>query len=175
MTIRPATSNDAAAIARVHVETWQSAYRGIIADEVLDGLSLEDRAARWSDILRREEQATFVAVPEQNGIVGFINGGPERDGREDYDAELYALYVHPGSHGEGVGKRLTATFTQWLIDSGYDSMFVWVLADNPARKFYEKLGGTILDEKTVEIGGRTLLEVAYGWNDLWRLTVNREP
>jgi GNAT superfamily N-acetyltransferase len=98
--------------------------------------------------------------------VGFVNGGPERDGRDEYDAELYALYVLPDWHGRGIGKQLSETFAQSLIDSGYDSMFAWVLAENPARGFYETLGGTLVDERSIEIGGRPLVEVAYGWNDL---------
>lgn len=61
---------------------------------------------------------------------------------------------------------MTATFTRWLIDSGFESMSLWVLAQNPARRFYEQLGGTAVEEKTIEIGGRKLAEVAYGWDDL---------
>ncbi len=44
-------------------------------------------------------------------------------------------------------------------------MLVWVLADNPMRRFYEALGGRLLREKKVEIGGVALDEVAYGWRD----------
>jgi GNAT superfamily N-acetyltransferase len=166
ITIRPATADDAAAIARVHVKTWQSVYRGIVDDEHLDALSVEDRTERWSEILQRSEQATFVASSDKYGIVGFANGGPEREGREDFDAELYAIYILPEWHGRGIGRELVATFTRWLTDSGFDSMIVWVLAQNPARRFYENLGGRNVGNKTIEIGWQTLAEMAYGWDDL---------
>jgi hypothetical protein len=43
---------------------------------------------------------------------------------------------------------------------------VWVLAENPARRFYEALGGKIVFEKRIEIGGASLVEVAYGWEEM---------
>ena len=165
-TIRPATHDDAEAIARIQVETWRSAYRGVIADAFLDTMSEDERRSHWSEILKRPEHATFVAEVEGHGITGFANGGPEREGREDYRGELCGLYVLPDWHGQGVGKRLIATFTRWLVDSGFDTMLVWVLADNPFRRFYERLGGKLVGKKEIEIGNQKLIEVAYGWDDL---------
>ena len=39
--IRPATLEDAPAIARVHVDTWRTTYAGIVPDEHLAKLSYE--------------------------------------------------------------------------------------------------------------------------------------
>ncbi len=52
-------------------------------------------------------------------------------------------------------------------------MLVRVLAENPARKFYEALGGQLLKAKPIEIGGATLDEVAYGWTDIRVIQVDR--
>ena len=41
--MRRAVEGDAAAIAAVHVRAWQVAYRGIVADAILDGLTVPDR------------------------------------------------------------------------------------------------------------------------------------
>jgi hypothetical protein len=49
-------------------------------------------------------------------------------------------------------------------------MLVWVLAKNPYRKFYDKLGGKYIRSKEIEIGGTTYEEVAYGWKDLRAIT-----
>ena len=76
--IRHATPDDAQGIANVQVETWRSAYRGVIADDFLDAMSEKERTSRWSEILQRPEHATFVAEVEGHGIVGFANGGPKR-------------------------------------------------------------------------------------------------
>ena len=44
---------------------------------------------------------------------------------------------------------------------------LWVLRENVgARRFYERLGGTVLAEKAVTEGAATMHEVAYGWADL---------
>jgi hypothetical protein len=45
-------------------------------------------------------------------------------------------------------------------------MYVWVLRENPSRGFYEHLGGTTLNACEIEIGGKSLEELSYGWPDL---------
>jgi hypothetical protein len=41
-----------------------------------------------------------------------------------------------------------------------------VFADNPARRFYEALGGQLIKSSQFELGGTTIDEVAYGWLDI---------
>ena len=55
--IRAATATDAAAIAGIHVRSWQSAYRGMIDDDILDGLSVAGRTADWTERLRSTRSA----------------------------------------------------------------------------------------------------------------------
>src|SRR5205823_3973302 len=108
-------------------------------------------------VLQRPEEGAFVAEAEGHGIVGFANGGPDRDGRSDGRGELYGIYILYEWHGQGIGKRLVTTFARWLVCSGCDSMVVWVLADNPFRRFYEHLGGQLVGEKNIDIGNQTLV------------------
>jgi hypothetical protein len=42
-------------------------------------------------------------------------------------------------------------------------MIVWVLRDNPYRRFYEAVGGEVVSERMISIGEAELPEVAYGW------------
>ncbi len=44
MKIREARLSDAAAIARVSIDTWRSAFQNIVPHSVLDGLSYEQQA-----------------------------------------------------------------------------------------------------------------------------------
>lgn len=53
-----------------------------------------------------------------------------------------------------------------LKDNHSKKMIVWVLADNPAKYFYEKLGGKYLGEKQIVPAGKTLNEYAYVWENL---------
>lgn len=158
--VREARAEDAAAIARVHVDAWRSTYRGIIPDAVLDGFTYESRENAWVGILRDRYKHTFV-VEEDGRVVGFANGGPERSKDPAYPMELYAIYLLDAWHGRGFGRGLVRAFAR-RIDAPF---LAWVLADNPHRAFYEALGGTPVRTKKRRIGGATLDEVAYGWSD----------
>lgn len=45
-------------------------------------------------------------------------------------------------------------------------MLIWVIKENPACQFYKALGGKEIDTREIEIGGKKLTEIAYGWNDI---------
>ena len=47
-----------------------------------------------------------------------------------------------------------------------DSILTWVLKQNPSHIFYEKLGGRVLGEQSIEIGGSRYTEIAYGWENI---------
>ena len=177
--IRPALVEDAAGIARVHVRSWQGAYRGILPDSFLDSLDLPPREERWRQNLQSpaEDRFTFVAElpsPETGlpaEIAGFASGGPERDGLivdgVAYDGEVYALYLAPEHQRQGNGHRLVAAAAERLLEQGAKSIVIWALQDNgPARAFYEALGGVLLGEKSIKIADTyDLVDVAYGWPD----------
>ena len=57
------------------------------------------------------------------------------------------------------------TLVHRLVQDGRTALLLWVLAANPARQFYDRLGGRPLYEKTVTMGGVPLMEVAYGWRE----------
>ena len=168
-TIREATSDDAAAIARVHLDTSRATYKGLLPDEVLAETTYEWRLAVWSRALGDEggTEFVYVATDDADGrVFGFASGGPEREGDAVYDGELYAIYVLGAHQRCGVGRRLVRAVAGRLAREGRRSMLVWVLAENPFRRFYESLGGMPAREKTIERGDRTLLEIGYGWEDV---------
>ena len=165
VSIRPAAADDAEGIAQVHVESWRSTYRGIISDSFLDGLTVESRARswRWTFEHPNENEAIFVAV--SNGkIIGFSNGGKNRNPEYPHGGEVYAIYLLKEYHGRGIGKRLFTAVTDSLGRSGYDSFMLWVLKDNPTLGFYQARGGRVIGEKEIEIGGSRLIELAVGWD-----------
>ena len=170
--IRPANLEDAAPMAKVHVDTWRSAYSGIMPADFLSQLSYQARESSWSDILGQERPATsiFVAATTDGEIIGFASGGSEREGNQTYPGELYVIYLLEKHQGQGVGRRLIAAVTQRLLTAGIRLMLVWVLEDNlPACKFYESLGGERVSRKMISFGDVELPEVSYGWKDLANL------
>ena len=107
----------------------------------------------------------YVAAHGNGEIVGFTSGGPERSGDTIYTGEIYAIYLLASFQGQGIGHQLVRTLVSRLIQEGMTTLLVWVLAANPARAFYERLGGHPVREKTETIGDAPLLHVAYGWRD----------
>lgn len=143
--IRPAIPDDAEAIARVHVRTWQGAYGHVFPVEELEGISVEARAASWRGMLERGR--TYVA--ERDGeVVGFASAGASRDDDGSGIGELYAIYVDPAHWDSGAGRELAIWADGTLRREGFTEATLWVLDDNPrARRFYEA-GGWRLDGAT---------------------------
>ncbi len=164
-TIRPATPEDAQGIARVHIETWLTTYRGLMPDSVLEKLSVERQTEKWDASLRTPRTSTVVAV-EDGQIVGFVSFGPEPGNDFRYQGELYAIYILESYQRKGIGRMLVRAAAEGLLAHDFPNMMLWVLSTNPARAFYEKLGGKFLRDRTVEFNGVPLREAAYGWDDL---------
>jgi GNAT superfamily N-acetyltransferase len=170
MLIRHAQVSDASAIARVSVDTWRSAYHGIVPEQYLASLAYDDRAERFRGTLADPDAETCCYVAEDDSeVVGFAWGGPRREGDERYSGELYAIYVLAERQRAGAGRALVRTVAADLLWRGMRSMLIWVLAANPSRRFYEALGGKPAGQTEIEIGGARLVEMAYGWDDVTSL------
>ena len=163
--IRNTVVDDADAIARVQVDTWRSAYHRLVPSEILASLSYEHRSEYWSSIISREvrDRIFLVAEEEVNGVVGFCVCGVNRDEDSEFASELYAIYVLEAHQDHGIGRNLFEKCRKWTLDRGMTSMIVWVLRDNPYRRFYEAMGGEVVSERMISIGEAELPEVAYGW------------
>jgi ribosomal protein S18 acetylase RimI-like enzyme len=166
--LRKATKNDASGIATVHVRSWQETYQGIINQDYLDSLKMEDRKLLWEKGLSESADTSpvFVTVNPEGEIVGFASFGKERSGHFKADGELYAIYILKEYQREKLGLRLLRAGLDDLLKKDYESMLVWVLADNESRKFYESLQPQKAGEEVVKIAGKEYIEVAYMWSDL---------
>ncbi len=157
--IRAATIADIQGIARVHVQSWRETYAGIVPQTYLDALSPESRGAQWRRTLEVGNPVFVAEITDQ--IVGFVSCGATRD--EGFDGEVYALYLLESQHGLGIGKALFEAALEALRSQGRQRVIVWVLADNPTRTFYGRMGGVQTLEKPIEIGGATLLEYGFAF------------
>jgi ribosomal protein S18 acetylase RimI-like enzyme len=166
--IRRALFQDAPGIARVHVDTWRGTYRGIVPDSYLDSLDYGRSQKNWEDGITDPSHRTalFVAEDDKNGIVGFAACGKVRDNKWGYSGELYAIYLNQRIQRMGSGKRLVLSVARDLEARGLESMLVWVLAENPYKRFYESIGGTYVGTSEIGLGGMKLKELGYGWRDL---------
>lgn len=163
--IRKANLSDTKGIAKVHVESWKTTYANIVPDEYLNKLTYESREQIWINSI--PNGGVYVAENNEGEIVGFSSGGKERSGDYDgFDGELYAIYILKEYQGQGIGRALVQPIMDELIGMGLNSMLVLVLRDNASCLFYEALGGKKIDEIEVQIAGKKLTEVVYGWENV---------
>jgi len=168
--VRTAGPKDCAGIARLQVESYQESYRGIFPARYLRGFTVDEQEQDWQDFLGlSSNHVLHVAVGDDGQISGYSLGLPGAEGYPPYESELVALHVRRENQRQGLGRLLVSTTSQTLITQGVRSLFLWVLKENPARVFYEKLGGMYLAEKPWQNNqyfGTHILEVAYGWRDI---------
>lgn len=161
--IRNIKEEDIPEVVDIQIEGWKTAYKGIVEESYLNSMNREERIER-----RRSDykQGPFIVAEIENEIVGFCryyNEVISADG-DGYDCELMAIYVKPELKQHNIGRTMFNYVTADLKDKGKTKMILWCLKDNyPSRKFYEKMGGVIVGEHSIEFGGKTYQEVGFGY------------
>ena len=159
MLLRPAEPDDAIAVARVHVRSWQTAYRTLLPDDYLDQLRPEDRAQKYDFASLDPLKPRTIVVAEEGLIHGFATTAPSREPDLPDHGELCALYVDPEQWGRGIGMALVSAARASLFGLGFRNAVLWVLAGNVrAERFYR------IDQWTSDGLRRT--------DSLWGVTVN---
>ncbi|KLU24156.1 hypothetical protein EOS_21740 [Caballeronia mineralivorans PML1(12)] len=165
--IREATVEDAEAIAKIHVNSWQAAYQGILPDGYLAKLTVEARSEAWRQSIMSGRPRVLVAdanTDTDETILGWIAFGRSRDGDKDYHwAEVETLYIAPAFWRKGVGKRLIDAARHVLKSAGYTDVALWVLLDNRRARAFYKRAGFVCDNSSrgVQLGGKWLTELRY--------------
>ncbi|MGW6644708.1 N-acetyltransferase family protein [Streptomyces iakyrus] len=160
------TPADCDRVAEIRVGGWRSAYRGLIPQSYLDGLSVEEDAERRRAFLSQGDGSVVNLVAEDAGgeLVGWACHGPYREGEvRTEDAELYAIYVHPRHVGQGAGRALLTESVARCSAAGHGRLLLWVLKENDrARRFYERAGFRADGaEEPFEVDGVAVVEVRY--------------
>ncbi|MGY4542769.1 GNAT superfamily N-acetyltransferase [Arthrobacter sp. UYNi723] len=154
MRVRYARVDDAAEMARVNVRSWREAYRGVMADHVLDDPGLPAARERfWTAMLSDERyRANRVAVAERGGeVIGIAMAGPSQ-AESQWGTQLLVLYVVAAEHGTGVGAALLDA-----VVGPDESAALWVADPNPrAQAFYRKQGFVADGTVNVEDGVREI-------------------
>lgn len=144
--VRTAAAADALAIARLHAESWRSAYRGMLSDAYLDGDVVAEREAFWSRALAEPPANQHVLVAEEDGrIAGFVSIYGADDAR--WGTGIEAVHVSPDLKGRGIGARMMAAAGAWCAGSHPGlGVYLHVLQPNEAaRRFYERIGGRVAE------------------------------
>jgi GNAT superfamily N-acetyltransferase len=160
--VRPASLADATEIARVQTRSWQSSYRGILPDSILDTMDPERRIGSRREILQDSGALNLVAYDTTHGdLVGFANAGPSRR-QGQLVGELYEIYILDRAKRYGLGRELFDVVSDWCRSRHMATMIVWVLeANTHARRFYEAMGGQVSGHVHSTVRGHAVVEVSY--------------
>lgn len=175
--LRRAGLQDAAAIAKLHAESWRRHYRGAYSDSFLDREVWAERLDAWSARLRDGDAkaCTVVAerrVDERPCVVGFAHVVFDEDPR--WGALLDNMHVCHSCKRSGIGTRLMAlTARKLLARRACGGLYLWVLEQNrAAQAFYEARGGLRVERAPVGPPGGmpTRLQgspwkLRYAWGD----------
>jgi ribosomal protein S18 acetylase RimI-like enzyme len=163
MNIRRAQESDAPSLAKVHVDSWQAAYRGLVPDSVLQRFTHQSRTEPFRQSLATGSEETYL-VEENGEVMGFLTLGACRDSDLNVDCtgEIWGIYISPAHWRQGLGKRLLEEAESMLKSKGYKEAVLWVLEGNQgARRFYEAMGFR-LDGGTKDVNlGTPLKAVRY--------------
>jgi GNAT superfamily N-acetyltransferase len=169
LNIRQGNTKDISAISQAYVESWRTTYEGLVPELFVKGMTVEAAVKIFTDSLQPNEYSYFLYVAEtpEGRIVGFADGGKERSHPETGMGELYAIYLLKEFQGKGIGKAFFHEATKNLVQSGMNSMIVWVLEQSPYRKFYESMGGKLEPGiKRLDVVDQQIRLVPYRWENL---------
>jgi len=170
--IRKAVVTDASAIATININTWKVAYKGIIPQDHLDSLSINDKIPRWekaiNDLTVNKKELFVAEISDLNGseIVGFSMGGPSNFEEYKIDGDLYAIYVLPKYWKQGIGTLLFNSVITYFLFKNFKTMVIWALKENSACEFYKKMGGLQKFNKTITYEGTELDALGFFWENL---------
>ena len=163
--IRNIKKEDIPQVVDIQISGWQTAYRGIIDDTFLNSINREERIEMRN---KDYNQNSFIVAELNNKIVAFcryIENNSRSPETPEIDCEITALYTKPDLKGNGIGTKIFNYVLDEFKKLNKTKMIIWCLKENyPSRKFYEKMGGTILGEKTINFGNKDYLEVGFLYN-----------
>ena len=168
VSVRPATPQDGAEIARVQVVTWRAAYRALLPTSVLDQWDDAAAAAAWTAAAGappRPGAGVLVAL-ERATVAGFAAFAPAEETPDDAVGpvtEIATLLVEPRWGRRGHGSRLLAAVADLAAGAGARALQVWLPEeDRVSAGFYESAGWAPDGwARTLDTGGAPLRELRW--------------
>ena len=141
--IRRARARDAPGIAAVHVATWRSAYAGLLPDDFLEHLSAIRLAGQYDRSIRMG-LGMHVAIDSQRALIPcwWASPRPAAAAATGWARAKWKLCMcWMTGRIRALAARCCAPPGKFLASLGCRSAYAWVLRENPAGFFYQRLGG----------------------------------
>lgn len=143
--VRMAKENEVLEIAKVKQKCWETTYRGIYEDELIDNFDVPKAADTFKKIILDEDSDLYVTIVDEK-VIGFMSFGRMYQPYKDYEQELGMLYILEEYRGQGIGSMMFLIAKDGIKRKGYEEFIVSVNKYNEkARKFYDKMGGRKLE------------------------------
>jgi GNAT superfamily N-acetyltransferase len=148
VSVRPATEDDVAELARIQLGTWRLAYQTVLPAEILQSLTEAEIAASWRAAITTPPTPRHRVLVATEGAhrVGFAAFGPDADRQPedpspDISAAISMLLVEPRWGRRGHGSRLLAAVADLARSAGISRLVAWVPAgDSVSLQFYRSAG-----------------------------------
>lgn len=144
--IRLANEKDIKNLAILKQKVWNETYRGIYSDDIIDNFDYEQAEERFLNIFNNDKISLYV-VESNNELVGYMDVGIPIMKFENYQQEIGLLYLRKAFQKKGIGRELFILGYNEIKNNGYNEFFISCNKYNTnARKFYEKMGGKLVQE-----------------------------
>lgn len=142
--IRLAKIDECLEIAQVKKKCWETTYRGIYSDAIIDCFDYEKNVKTFEKIIHSDRNDLYVAIIE-NQIKGFMSVGVMYHPYLDYEVEIGMLYLLEEVRGQGIGTLFFQLAVAVFKRGGYKEFIVSCNKYNEkALKFYSKMGCEII-------------------------------
>ena len=149
--IRKMTKEDCADVTHVITVAWNETYRGIVPDEILDNMYLNEKERTEKSKEKFDEQNNHQFVLEvANKVVGYMNVGLTEEKEFPNFGEIYAIYIIKEYKGNGYAKKLIKEGIKELKSMNCDKMLISCLVGNPTNEFYKHIGGKLIKQRIFE-------------------------
>ena len=136
----PATEDDAQTIIELRKQIWATTYRGFYPDSMIDEFDYAWHLEKELQRIRNPEYRVYRIVKDDRSI-GYLST------RKTDAVILQSLYVLEEYQHQGIGQTAFDFVKRYCVEMGVDSFICHCLPENwNARKFYEKMGGTVIGE-----------------------------
>ena len=161
--IRKVRKEDLLEVVNIQINGWKTAYQGIIEEEYLQNMNQEERLKKKEEDYKKKDG--FIVAELSNHVVGFCRYIDNNSYSQEVaiaDCELLALYVRVDLKRHGIGKKLFDYVKKEFHEKNKEKMILWCLKENePSKRFYEKMGGRVIKERSIAIGEKEYLEVCF--------------
>ena len=149
VSVRPATIEDEAPIARVQLRSWRSSHGQLLGEDVLEHLDVTAVRAQWSRAITAPPSPAHRVLVACDGarVVGFAASAPVEDG-----IEVVALEVDPDHQRGGHGSRLLTACVDLAREAGAEHLQTWVLDGDATRERFLSSAGLGPDGVHRELG-----------------------